>query len=50
MDSSGPIEAVQETKDSLNILNDDCLMHIFSFLNHKEISGVERGLFPVLLF
>ncbi|XP_054287269.1 uncharacterized protein LOC129003073 isoform X2 [Macrosteles quadrilineatus] len=27
---------------SLNMLNDDCLLHIFSFLTLKETAGVER--------
>uniref|UniRef100_A0A1B6LC54 RRM domain-containing protein n=1 Tax=Graphocephala atropunctata TaxID=36148 RepID=A0A1B6LC54_9HEMI len=35
----GPVETPDE---SLNGLNDDCLLHIFSFLTYKEIAGVER--------
>lgn len=27
---------------SLNMLNDDCLLHIFSFLSFKEVTAVER--------
>uniref|UniRef100_A0A1B6J5K8 RRM domain-containing protein n=1 Tax=Homalodisca liturata TaxID=320908 RepID=A0A1B6J5K8_9HEMI len=37
-----PQETVQIPDEGLNTLNDDCLLHIFSFLSYKEIAGVER--------
>uniref|UniRef100_A0A1B6F954 RRM domain-containing protein n=1 Tax=Cuerna arida TaxID=1464854 RepID=A0A1B6F954_9HEMI len=35
-------ESVQIPDEGINTLNDDCMLHIFSFLSYKEIAGVER--------
>jgi hypothetical protein len=35
---------VEGRECKMNILNNDCLMHIFSFLNKRERIAVERGM------
>jgi len=35
---------VEGREYKIDVLNNDCLMHIFSFLNKKERIGIERGM------
>lgn len=42
--NGGSGREVEGGECKIDILNNDCLMHIFSFLNEKERIGIERGM------
>jgi len=39
--NGGEVEGIE---CKIDVLNNDCLMHIFSFLNKRERIGIERGM------
>jgi len=43
-ENGGNGREVEGTECKIDVLNNDCLMHIFSFLNKRERIGIERGM------
>jgi hypothetical protein len=43
IEDGGHGRELQETECNIDVLNNDCLMHIFSLLSYRERIGIERG-------
>jgi hypothetical protein len=43
-ENGGNGKEVEGGECKIDVLNNDCLMHIFSFLNKRERIGIERGM------